>query len=39
MIYKIGAKIILKLLNNLSKNNKDSEEMLCHGLHVLATKK
>jgi SAM-dependent methyltransferase len=31
--------IILKTLDLLSKNNKNSEEMLCFGLHILAKKK
>ncbi len=35
---KISIGIILKLLNDLSKKNKKSEEMLCFGLHILATK-
>ncbi len=36
---KIGFKIILRLLNKLSRENKKSEELLCFGLHILATKK
>jgi len=39
IINRIGFKIILNLLNKLSRNNKHSEELLCFGLHVLATKK
>ena len=39
IINRISARLVLKLLSNLSKNNKNSEEMLCFGLQVLATKK
>lgn len=35
----LATKILLNLLNNLSKLNNNSEEILCLGLHVLAVKK
>ena len=34
-----AKRAMLKLLKQLSKNNKGSEELLCFGLHVLAAKK
>ncbi len=34
----LATKIILNLLNRLSKANKGSEEILCFGLHVVAIK-
>lgn len=39
IIHRINAKITLRLLYKLSRNNKNSEEMLCFGLHILAIKK
>lgn len=39
IINKIGIKIVLSLLDKLSKRNKNSEELLCFGLQILATKK
>ncbi|NMB57372.1 class I SAM-dependent methyltransferase [Candidatus Beckwithbacteria bacterium] len=39
IFYRLVNFILLKILNNLSKNSKNSEEMLCFGLHILATKK
>ena len=39
LLLKLSFFLILNLLDKLSKNNKKSEEMLCFGLHILATKK
>ena len=38
-LYRITMKIFLRFLNKLSKSSKDSEELLCFGLYILATKK
>ncbi|GAI92218.1 unnamed protein product, partial [marine sediment metagenome] len=39
IINRIAFNIILRLLSKLSQNNKNSEELLCFGLNILATKK
>jgi ubiquinone/menaquinone biosynthesis C-methylase UbiE len=37
-IEKIAARIVLKMLQRFSDKNKNSEELLCFGLHVVAKK-
>lgn len=37
-IARAAVRIILKLLEKLSKNNNSSEKLLCFGLHILAVK-
>ncbi|EKE06671.1 MAG: Methyltransferase type 11 [uncultured bacterium] len=37
--YKIVRQFMLRTLDKLSKKSKNSEELLCFGLHVFATKK
>lgn len=39
IISRIASTIILRRLSKLSRNNKNSEELLCFGLNILATKK
>jgi len=39
ILFRVTTKIQLYLLKKLSQNNKNSEELLSFGLHVLATKK
>lgn len=37
-IYRLAIKLMLKLLSRLSNKNKESEEVLCFGLHIIAQK-